>query len=249
MLKLCKVLGAATLFFAGSILFQPVAQADTGYTMNLYSTYNGASATIDGLNVLISPYTAHIYQGSSVNAPLIYNGSIICDDFTTDIPLPDTWSATVTNADDVSAADKFWDNGNGPGSGPSAQADYNAAAYLANVLISDLPTITYQVQTDLSEAIWTIFDPSLYGQDTSGAQAYVHGAFAAVAHGPVYDNVTVWTADPPTGSQEFLVVGNGNDPNIPLVQTPEPTSTALLGFDFLSVLAGIFLVRRYRVRA
>jgi hypothetical protein len=41
-------------------------------------------------------------------------------------------------------------------------------------------------------------------------------------------------------------VGNGNNLHQPLVQTPEPTSAAILGFDFLSVLAGILLVRRYR---
>ena len=74
----------------------------------------------------------------------------------------------------------------------------------------------------------------------------MNAALIADASGPVYNNVTVWTASPPSGSQEFLVVGNGNNLHQPLVQTPEPTSAAILGFDFLSVLAGILLVRRYR---
>jgi hypothetical protein len=254
MLKSCKLLGAVLLVQAGSILFQQPAMADNPptYTMNLYSTYNGATAVIGGEDVYISPYTAYIYQGGNPNP--IYNGSIICDDFTKNIPLPFTWSATVTNADEAGAADKFWDNGAGPLAGYTAQQDYNAAAYLANELLGFLsltPTpAQLTAQTDISAAIWSIFDPSLISTDTAGAIAYMNGALAADLTGPVYTNVTVWTADPPQGSQEFLIVGNGYNQYAPLVNTPEPTSAAILGFDFLSALAGFVLVRRYRrVRA
>ena len=249
MLKSCKVIASAALCIAGSILFQPVARADNPpYSMKLYGTYNGATAVIGGEDVYISPYTAYIYQTG--NPTPIYNGSIICDDFTTNIPIPDTWGATVTNADDVNSTDKFWDSGAGPLNGYTAQQDYNAAAYLANTLLlylSQTPTLAQlTAQTDISAAIWTIFDPSLFLTDTPGAKAYMNAALIADASGPVYNNVTVWTASPPSGSQEFLVVGNGNNLHQPLVQTPEPTSAAILGFDFLSFLAGILLVRRYR---
>ena len=63
MLKSCKVLASAALCIAGPILFQPVARADNPpYSMNLYGTYNGATAVIGGEDVYISPYTAYIYQ-------------------------------------------------------------------------------------------------------------------------------------------------------------------------------------------
>jgi len=208
--------------------------------MNLYGTYNGQSAVIGGEDVYVSPYTATIYSGSTQ----VFNGSIICDDFATNIPLPYTWTATATNAADVNASDKFYDGGNGPLAGYTAQEDYDAAAYLANELIANLSTISYDEQADISAAIWDIFDPSLEstGVDGNAITTYLNPALTAAVGGYEGSNVTVFTASPPTGSQEFLVV---NGPQVP---TPEPAAAAILGFDLLSVLGIAFLFRRYRVR-
>jgi hypothetical protein len=225
------------------------------YTMGLYSTYNGQSAVIGGQDVYISPYTATINNGAlGQNGPQIFNGSIICDDFTTDIPLPYSWTATATNAASVNSSDKFYNGGAGTLAGYTAQEDYNAAAYLANELVGAIvenpDQAQYDEQADISAAIWDIFDPALAstGVDGLAITDYEDVALAAAKGGYQGTNVTVFTADPPTGSQEFLVVGGGPGGG-PLIQTPEPTSAAILGFDLLSVLAVLFIVRRYRVRA
>lgn len=223
------------LGIVGLLVFASVGFAQD-YTMNLYGTYNGQSAVIGGQDVYISPYSATIDNGSDQ----IFNGSIICDDFTTDIPLPFSWTATATNAAHVNASDKFYDGGNGPLAGYTAQEDYNAAAYLANEMITDLSTMSYDEQADISAAIWDIFDPGLAstGVDGNAITTYLDPALTAAVGGYQGTNVTVFTAVPPSGSQEFLVV------NGPAVPTPEPAAAAVLGFDLLSALAAIYLVRR-----
>lgn len=136
--------------------------------------------------------------------------------------------------------------------GFTAKQDYDAAAWLANELLVPSNLANPTLQDDYSYAIWNIFDPGLktingqdpYGPD-GGALALIKDAFAEVKNGYAATNVTVYTPCSvkdcgfSTPSQEYLVVN-------PPLQTPEPASAAILGFDFLSVLAGIFLVRRYR---
>jgi hypothetical protein len=97
-------------------------------------------------------------------------------------------------------------------------------------------------QTNISFAIWDIFDGQTTDPD-NGAASLITTAFTDVAGGYVGSNVTVYTPQPHGVSQEFLVV------NGPPVSTPEPAAAAILGFDLLSALVGVFLLRRYRVRA
>jgi hypothetical protein len=238
---------------AGLLVFAAAGFAQD-YAMNLYSTYNGQSAVLGGQDVYISPYTATIANGAQgQNGAQIFNGSIICDDFTTDIPLPYSWTATATNAASVNSSDKFYNGGAGTLAGYTAQQDYNAAAYLAvelvGAIVENPDQAQYDEQADISAAIWDIFDPALAstGVDGKAISEYEDAALAAAVGGYQGTNVTVFTANPPTGSQEFLVVGGGPGGG-PLIQTPEPTSAAVLGVDLLSVLAVLFLLRRYRVR-
>jgi len=241
MIRLIRYLG-----IAGLLVFASAGFAQD-YSMNLYGTYNGQSAVIGGEDVYISPYSATIDNGAlGQGGAQIFNGSIICDDFTTNIPLPYSWTATATNAANVNESDKFYDGGAGTLAGYTAQEDYNAAAYLANELILGGGLSSYDAQADISAAIWDIFDPTLAstGVDGKAMTDYLDPALAAAKDGYQGTNVTVFTADPPTGSQEFLVV---NGPQV--ILTPEPASAAVLGFDLLSVLGIVFLFRRYRVRA
>jgi hypothetical protein len=213
------------------------------YTMEL--TGVGDGATVDG--VYVSPYNGTISQ----NGKQIYAGYVICDDYNTESYLDTPWSATATNAASLNGSEKFGSvqykdpNGDGnlwsAGKVFTAQQDYDAVAWLANQLIAD-PTAN---QAELSFAIWDIFD----GQTTGGSATagVINQAFAAVLGGYQGSNVDVFTpsSQNPNGqnaSQEFLVVGG------PAISTPEPGAAVLLCFDLLSVLAIVFLVRRYGVR-
>jgi hypothetical protein len=231
---------------AGFLIFASVGFAQPQYQMALTGTYNQDNWG----GAYVSPYTGTI-TGNGIN----YSGDIICDDYTTDVDIGDTWTATAENTTGVNTQVKF----TAGYSNYSEQQTYDAAAWLANQLLAPASLDNGTVQADYSYAIWNIFDPGLttlngqngYGPD-GGALALINEAFAQVTGGYVANNVTVYTpceaslgncgAGITTNSQEYLVVRGA-------VQTPEPAAASVLGFDLLSVLAILFLLRRYRVRA
>ena len=216
----------------GVLVFTSVAFGQTVYNMKLTGT--GDNAIADG--VYVSPYTGTI-SGPGYS----YSGAMICDDFTTDSYVGQTWQATATLAS--SGSGKFAGesytvaglNGNTPF---TSQQMYNAVAWLANQLMTGSNTTNTTAQANYSFAIWDIMD----GQKTDpdgGALALITTAFQNVLAGYAGNNVEVFTSYPTTGiSQEFLVV------NGPPISTPEPTAAALLGFDLLSVFGLVFLLRR-----
>ena len=235
MIRQIRCLGIASWLVLASVGF-----AQTDYNMSLTGTYDQDNWG----GAYVSPYTGTI-DGS--------NALIICDDYTTDVNVGLTWTATAENAGSLNASEppKFWGkNGNGPNSGVSsgytAQQDYDAVAWLANQLMLPADLDNGTLQADYSYAIWNIFDPGLttlngqnsYGPD-GGASALITEAYNEVVNDHyVATNVVVYTPNPLTASQEYLVV-----------TAPEPAAAAVLGFDLLSVLAILFLLRRYRVRA
>jgi len=235
------------LGIAGFLVFASVGFAQ--YNMDLTGVGDGANA--DG--VYVSPYTGTI-TGSGVN----YSGNIICDDFTDESFVGDTWNASGVNAASVNGSQLFTGGYSDPWNGKTynAQQDYDAVAWLANQLVMSSNLTNWTAQTNISFAIWDIMDGQATDPDggATGTNGLIDQAFAAVAAGQIYTNVSVFTPSPKQQqgdnvSQEFLVVGNGSNNNVPLIQTSEPSSAAVLGFDLLSVLAVLLLVRRYRVRA
>ncbi|MGO4884467.1 MAG: hypothetical protein ACLP59_27150 [Bryobacteraceae bacterium] len=227
------------LAIGGFLAFAPAGFAQT-YNMELTGVGNSNSYG----DVYVSPYWGTV-QGNGVN----YTGYMICDDYTDESNLYQNWNATATNAGSLNGSELF--------TGPNAQKNYDAVAYLANQLMTSPNYTTYADQVDYSFAIWDIMDsnldtyPDVYGAPTT--ESLISNAFTAVADGYVGTNVTVFTPSPNNGpgnspSQEFLVVGGGPNGG-PLVQTPEPASAAILGLDLLSALGVVLLVRRYRVQS
>jgi len=227
------------------------------YTMELTSAGNVISG-----DVYVSPYQGNIWADpytSGSPAPTsnpMYSGYVICDDYTDESNLYVPWNATATNAADVGSSVLFTGY-----EGYTQQQTYNAVAWLANQLLSNLSAPT---QTNISFAIWNMMDNNQAGNpdgtcnaitaQCGGAAPWITQAFMEVTSTSdpyVGSNVTVFTPAPKQGgtqvSQEFLVVGGGPN-NGPLV-TPEPASVAILGVDLLSALGFVFLLRRYRVRA
>jgi hypothetical protein len=162
------------------------------YTLDLTGVGNGTVAN----GVYVSPY-----QGTITGNGMSYSGFMICDDFNTESYLNAPWMATMTSAGGLDGTEKFPGTETFDGSTYSAQQAYNAAGWLANNLLNDLPNN----QVNYSFAIWNIFD----GQQTDpngGALALESAAFSAVNNGYVASNVSVFTPTPLKASQEFLVV-------------------------------------------
>lgn len=228
-----KIRQIGQLTIAAIFIFASAAFAQ--YTMDLTSVGDGV--TFD--NVFVSPYYGTIKQGNTT----VYTGPMICDDFITDSFLNTPWNASVTTAaagNGKFQGDTFTFSYMGTTTTYNSSQMYDAVAYLATQLISNP---TGPLQTDLSFAIWDIMDQGLQVYPDATAKALIAQAFAA---GPVdAANIDVFTASPNNNaSQEFLVL------NGPPVNTPEPSSAALLGVDLLTVFGLLFVLpRRRRARA
>jgi hypothetical protein len=207
-----------------------LAFAPAGFTLQnptLELTGVGTGTVADG--VYVSPYVGNINGGAT--------GYMICDDFTTDSSLYNPLPFTTTNAGALGGPVKFESNVLFGGYTYSAQQAYNAAAWLANGLLSPGILGNPVNQTNYAFAIWDIFDGRT--TDPSGGAAGMEAAaFDAVKGGYVGNNVSVYTPTDWTKSQEFLVVNKIAAPEI------DPTSAA----SGLTLLLGALAVVRGRTK-
>jgi len=129
------------------------------------------------------------------------------------------------------------------------EQEYTAAALLAEELVNNLnvPTASNSILVgEYSYAIWTIFEPGAIngyeGQLTNSTyQGVINGlrttALTEAYDGATpYDTVSIYTPNPTSASQEFLVVN-----------TPEASSLANLAVDLLLLAGAVFVVRRRRL--
>jgi hypothetical protein len=188
--------------------------------------------------VYVSPYTGTI-DGVPTN--------IICDDFTTDISIGQSWSAFDNSLSSVTGAgpQKFTTPDY---AGYTIQQEYTAAAILAVALMS--PSIMNDSsQAGLySFAIWTLFDPGAtagYGGNAlsqtqiNSVTSIRTNALAQAAGGAQPGaQVDIYTPNPTGASQEMLVV-----------RTPESPVLASLGVELLTLLAAGYLLRNRASRA
>ncbi|MFZ1147709.1 MAG: hypothetical protein ACLP6W_02825 [Bryobacteraceae bacterium] len=220
----------------------------------LAQTFTIAGANPDGYSmggVYISPYQATISSG--------YSGLVICDDFTDEVTVPETWtvdSSTIGSGGDTGGLfesdsyDYTLDYGSSQTFIYSGAQGYNAVAYLADELLTGGTYNNQIVASELSFAIWTIFDPNAINYVTGiGAlsaatvQEAVEDDIAAALGDGIYTGptVTVWTptswSSNVTRPQEFLTVA-----------TPEASLPATLVVSLLSFAGVVFLMRRRLVR-
>jgi hypothetical protein len=197
-----KRYGIAVLFVAVAFLCAGSAKADT-VTMTL----TGVSGGVQG-NVYISPYLATV--GSNTNV------AIICDDFTHDVFMNETWTANVSTFADLSGA-RFW---------KGTQAD-TVPLYAEAAFLTDKYILSGSSQSgDASFAVWALFSPSqtigAYGWDSGAATLLAEAKSQTFASGAYFNYEVLTPTDPnptppfPTSPQEFLV------------RTPEPSSLLLL---------------------
>jgi hypothetical protein len=231
------------------VLVLPCLAVSAWATDTLTLENAGANFVMGG--VYTSPYGISINSGSPV--------SLICDDFTTDISLGESWTAIPTTFDAIA------DNTNPAGTPKFTPVDiqnYATVAVLAAELMS-LPNLASVQAGEISYALWDVFDPTLlnstsnpYGSITSGqlsaAQGYLAQAEAAVdsvssltslsqistagtiLNGKSIQGMTIYTPSPKSAAQEFVGV-----------TMDEPPSLSVLAVYFL--LGGVLFFVRHRI--
>lgn len=196
-------------------------------------TLTGVSGgTMSG--VYTSPYIAS-FSGQSEY--------VICDDYTHDSTIGQTFNATYTNVSTLTGTTAVkWDWNNAT----AQQHDYAVAAYLAEEIIqlqTTQPGNTTQLGYD-SFALWNVFDTALLPATypSGGAcnpygcldQTQYNGALAAYNDAQAhhldytsYSDVWIFTPTPNQSvSQEFLYIGT----------VPEPSSLYLLGIMLVGLM-------------
>jgi len=176
---------------------------------------------------------------------------VICDDWSNNSYLGESWTATITNAANVaSGAPMFGNNSQG-------QALYNEVAWLGAQLLAD-PTNTTE-QTEISFAMWDL----TYGQnntteETTSPLQYLSENLAGGTSNSEYIATTNLISTAQSSESNYNSAGwqiltpipgtqsPGSDgtPQEFLVYTPEPSQAAILGADLLLFVAAVFILRR-----
>jgi len=228
-----------------SILF--LASASLAQTVGMELTGVGDGANYGG--VYVDPYTATV--GNTTNVP------IICDDWSDEVTMYETWNATVQNASSLTSTPSplFGDN-------PTL---YKEAAWLGSQILTAYganPANT-NAQIEYSYALWQLTYCSVSGNDCTAnsntdpfyklagstylntAEADLATAISSSGGGPNSSfNDAGWQilTPSPTGqgeAQEFLTYNYGFP-----VTAPESSPGVLLGADMLGLLGLVFLFRR-----
>ena len=207
----------------------PVAYADP--VTIVFTGVNGSSAG----GVYTSPYYGTI-NGQAV--------SMICDSFSQRIPAGNTWQATAYSFSNLSGARFF------TGSPADAQHNYNAAAWLGEMLLG---TLTDFNRNAISFALWDIFTDSAVTLTSPQPQALADAAALWKSNAIAATNSDVnayanWTVYTPTSTQPTGVSLSGGDIQEFLVRTPESPALAVLGLNLSGLLGLIVLFRRRLVR-
>lgn len=208
-----------TVIFCAVVAFciPSVAQATpTGFTLT-----SGGNIVDSGYYV--GPYTATITGGSSLQ--------IICDNFNTSVHIGLSWTAVgnvFSNPNFLSAVKLAGSST----TGKSALQNYEAAAWLAEQIFANLGNATKV--GDLQFALWAIFSSQAKNSPgfDNAAAAYYNTAINGVYTTAQFSNVTFWTPNPLSASQEYITV----------TPVPEPSSVLLLGIGLLCV--GIVMRRK-----
>jgi hypothetical protein len=211
--------------------------------------------------VYTSPYFANITTGATT-----VSTAAICDDFTDDSYIGETWTADVTNLASLSTPNStvLWQGTTWNGKTLSQAQEYMAAAVLSEELLpvyASNPTLA----GDYGYAIWELLDQSanplgyLDAQNANIVTGFINSAVNEVTGAKPavtlsqFSNVSIYSYDSaasiangqPTGCggtcppppQEFLVVG-----------MPEPSMGLSLLFYLASLGCIVFVFRRHIVR-
>jgi hypothetical protein len=228
----------------------------------------------DALGQFIMPYTGTTYSGESQSVP------VLCDDFSDEVNFNESWTAFMTDLkaipDTPNTVYYNYSITNSAYTGThhgafTEQENYIAVADLA-IQISSLNPLGGQQSSDLSDALWNVFQPGSVTLDAA-AQSELNAALdTAVSYvnsdgssaGQDYEtatgkDVTVYSAvytNPSTGAKSVYTTGQdgpfaggpgGSRPQefLTVTSMPEPSSWAVLGLDCVGLgFVGLYFRRR-----
>jgi hypothetical protein len=234
--------------------FASASFAQTSITLT--GVGDGSIVSTPSLGVYVDPYTA------TVNG--VANTSVICDDWSNDSYVGESWTATVINTPSVQTGSATMFGANSSLSLSQSQL-YNALAWLGTQLLSN-PT-NYANQVAASFAIWELTynaagsglaspDPTSFLADSNAASeqstvtTLINDAIAAVNNGYVG---TGWEILTPVDSTVSCAGSGCPSPNnaaslgVPqefLVYAPESSSVLMFGAEMIGLLAMAFMFRK-----
>lgn len=217
------------LFFAGTaaLIANPMTE-----TVKLTGAGNPTDiATVPGIGgVYIGPYQLSINGGAAVDA--------LCVDPLHESSVGNTWTVNVsTVGGDISKTYNAGNTASVLGSSLTSTQGYEIDAILFDLIEGPGNNLTDRIT--LQEAAWTIFDPTLFGTDTSSIQ----NAALQIAANNGFNANTLGTFD--FSRYQILTDVNGSKQEFLVASAvPEPLSLGLMGFGLIGIAAAGLLRRR-----
>lgn len=246
------------LTVAAVLLLASASFAQTTMTL----TGVGDSATLG--NVYVDPYTATVGGSTGV--------SVICDDWSDNTYLNETWQANATTLSSVTSSSPVFFKPSG-----STTQLYDELSYLGTLLMQNSNDPTSQIE--ISFAMWELTYPYASNPEVPGPSVYLsqHGTTDEINMVATLLNQAAnagssytagWTILTPTSTaptcsgkpcptappQEFLVYnlnngnGNGETGGGGGTSAPESSATVLFGADMLGLLGLVVVFRRRLLR-
>ena len=229
--------------------------ATSGFAAINFTLTSAGPANLGG--VYTSPYVATIGSTSNVR--------VICDDFTDDVFVGESWTVTATNLSQLplggSSSPVLWETANTSPAGQQKQVtDYITAAILAEQLVT-LNPLSLNAEL-LSYAIWDVFVPTSSSVLTTSSQSTVNSYLSAaqtqandlVTHSATladatanFANVMIYTADPKSGGAVTSCPAGktcGAPQEFLVVSMAEPSAIVLLLMDLLAVFSLVCFFRK-----
>jgi hypothetical protein len=168
---------------------------------------------------------------------------MLCDDFVDDVYIGETWTATVSNINNIVANGQMMPVAGSLAFGQTKLKAYLEAAYLYDRLYES-PDATSSVA--INHAVWALFSATPYNADSAALFSEAN-ANTSESDTSMFDDIAFFTPVAGTQTLNGSPVASGPHDGRPqefIGKVPEVSSLALLGFGLL----GIFGVARRKQR-